>query len=62
MEDVVNPTDSACIWVLYDLTDPEACETLHKQRAVWREFSDLAPFGPDHMVLLLFPGAALELS
>jgi hypothetical protein len=55
------PSRTETIWVLFDLRDLAACEMLHEQRAVWQEFSDVAPLGPDHMVLILFAGAALEL-
>jgi hypothetical protein len=48
------PTTLECIWVLYDLRDPQTCEHLQKQRATWRELSDLAALGPDHKVLMLF--------
>ncbi len=48
------------IWVLYDLRDPEQCKHLHDQRGVWQELSDLAPLGPDYMVLIIGPDAALQ--
>jgi hypothetical protein len=46
---------------LFDLRDAQACDLLHDLRWEWREFSDVAGFGPDFMILLLYPGAALEL-
>jgi hypothetical protein len=52
------PTKAESIWVLFDVRDRQACEHLHKQRAVWQELSDLAALGPDHMILMLFPGGA----
>jgi hypothetical protein len=52
--------NAECIWVLYDLRNPEACEHLHEQRAAWQELSDLAALGPDHMILILFPGGAAD--
>ena len=56
----VYPNESESIWVLYDLRDPEACEHLHEQRGLWQELSDLAALGPDHMVLTIRPGAAVQ--
>jgi hypothetical protein len=54
------PDHARAIWMLYDLRDPEACEHLHEQRATWQELSDLAALGPDHMILIIWPGAALR--
>lgn len=54
----VYPNRAKGIWVLYDLRCPEACQHLHQQRATWQELSDLAAFGPDHMILILSPGGA----
>jgi hypothetical protein len=53
--------DSKCIHILVDLREPAGCEFVHQQRGVWQAYSDLAGFGPDHLILILFPGAALEL-
>jgi hypothetical protein len=54
------PSKSKSIWVLYDLRDPQACWHLHQQRATWQELSDLAAVGPDHIILIIWPGAALQ--
>lgn len=56
----VYPSNSKSIWILFDLRDPAACEHLHKQRALWREESDLAALGPDHIVLIIRPGTAVR--
>jgi hypothetical protein len=53
--------DPECIYVLVDLREPEGCDFIHEQRGIQQHYSDLAGFGPDHMILILFPGAALEL-
>lgn len=58
--DTLYPSKSKSIWVLYDLRDREACKHLHKQRGLWQELSDLAALGPDHMVLIIWPGAAVR--
>jgi hypothetical protein len=55
------PNKDRSIWVLFDLQDPKARSLLHDLRWELREFSDLAAFGPDYIILLIFPGAALEL-
>jgi hypothetical protein len=46
--------------VLFDLRDPEACKSLHKQRAVWQERSDIEALDEDHFVLIIRPGAAVR--
>jgi hypothetical protein len=50
------PSDPECIVILFDLRDPEACEQVHRLRAVWQADSGLEALGPDHMVVFLFPG------
>jgi hypothetical protein len=55
----VYPDHAKGIWVLYDLRCPEACQQLHEQRVTWQELSDLAALGPDHMILIIWPGVAL---
>jgi hypothetical protein len=42
--------------LIFDLREPEACEQVHYLRAVWQADSDLEALGPDHMVVILFPG------
>jgi hypothetical protein len=49
-------SDSECLVVLFDLRDPEACEQVHRLRAVWQAESNLEALGPDHMAVFLFPG------
>ncbi len=55
------PTAPECIWVLCDLADPDAVRFVHDARALFQDRSDLAGFGPDHMILVLFPGGARRL-
>jgi len=55
--DELYPRTPECIVLLFDLRDPEACEQVHRLRAVWQEDSDLEALGPEHMILFLFPGA-----
>jgi hypothetical protein len=45
--------------VLCDLREPDAVRFLHEARASFQERSDLAGFGPDHLILVIFPGGAL---
>ncbi len=56
------PSDPECILIVFDLRDPEACEQVHRLRAVWQAESDLEALGPDHMVVILFPGATQRLA
>jgi hypothetical protein len=53
--------DSKCIHILVDLRELAGCEFVHEQRGIQQQYSDLAGFGPYHMILILFHGAALEL-
>jgi hypothetical protein len=48
--------------ILFDLRSPKACERVHHLRAVWQAASDLEALGPDHMVVILFPGATQRLA
>lgn len=56
------PSDPECVHILVDLREPEGCDFIHEQRGIWQEYSDLAALGPDHMILILFPGGAQELA
>jgi hypothetical protein len=53
---------SAChkeaIWVLFDLQDKKAVQSLHLQRAALGEFGDLEAIDQDHIVLIVLPGGA----
>jgi hypothetical protein len=51
----VYPTDREHLWVLCDLRETDGARFVHEARALFRERSDLAGFGPDHMVVLLLP-------
>ncbi len=55
-------SDSECIVILFDLRHPESCKQIHRLRAVWQADSDLEGFGPDHMIVFLFPGATQRLA
>ncbi len=54
------PEHETEVWVLCDLREPDAVRFIHSMRAAYQEHSDLAGFGPDHLILLIFPGGALE--
>ncbi len=54
--------DDRCILLLFDLRDPGACEQIHRLRASWQANSILEALGPDHMIVLLFPGATQRLA
>ncbi len=43
---------------VFDLRVPGVAEALHKQRAAWREYSDIEALGPDHFALIVRPGWA----
>ena len=45
------PSNLRFTWVLFYLREPEGCEYPRAQRALWREFSDLAAVGLDHMIV-----------
>jgi hypothetical protein len=50
------------LWVLFDLGDPEARETLHRQRAAWGECSEIEAVDGDHAILIVRPGGAQRLA
>ena len=47
--------------VLFDLGDPEARETLHRQRAAWGECSDIEAVDEDYAILIVRPGGVQRL-
>jgi hypothetical protein len=55
-------SDPECIAILFDLRSPKACERVHHLRAVWQGEMDLEALGPDHTVVILFPGATQRLA
>jgi hypothetical protein len=54
--------DDRCILLVVDLREPGASEQVHHLRAVWQAESDLESLGPDHMVVILFPGATQRIA
>jgi hypothetical protein len=56
------PNEDRCILLLFDLRSPKACEQVHHLRAVWQGEMDLEALGPDHTVVILFPGATQRLA
>ena len=58
----IYPNHARTIWVLYDLRDHDQCQHLHEQRAVWRELSHLEALGPNHMILIIWPGIVEEVA
>jgi hypothetical protein len=54
-------TSRTAIWVLFDLRDKGAVQSLHSQRAALAELGDLAAIDQDHIVLIVLPGGARRL-
>jgi hypothetical protein len=54
------PDHCKCLIVLFDLREPSGTTELHRQRAVWAEYSDIEALDEHHFVLLIRPGSALE--
>jgi hypothetical protein len=52
------PTGRTAIWVLFDLRDERAVQSLHLQRASLAELGDLELIDEDHAVLIARPGGA----
>jgi len=55
------PDSEECLIVLFDLRDPSAVEGLHRGRSIWQGDSDIEALDEDHFILVIRPGAALEL-
>jgi hypothetical protein len=53
---------SHCIAVLFDLSNPEEVEALHRARAVWQEDSDILALDEDHFILIVRPGGVSRLA
>ena len=56
----VYPAKARCIWVFCDIREPAVVRFVHEARALFQEHSDLAGFGPDYLILMIFPGGARE--
>ena len=57
----VYPTDRTAIWVLFDLRDERAVQSLHLQRAALADLGDLEAIDQDHINLIARPGGARRL-
>jgi hypothetical protein len=55
------PTGRTAIWVLFDLRDERAVQSLHLQRAALGELGDLEAIDQDHIVLIVLLGGARRL-
>jgi hypothetical protein len=55
-------TGRTAIWVLFDLRDESAVQSLHLQRAALAEHGDLEAIDQDHIILIVFPGGARRLA
>jgi hypothetical protein len=55
------PTSRTDIWVLFDLRERIAVESLHLLRGALQEFGDLEFIDQDHAVLIARPGGAERL-
>jgi hypothetical protein len=55
------PKGKTEIWVLFDLRDEGAVQSLHLQRAALAEFGDLEAIDENHLVLIVLPGGARRL-
>jgi hypothetical protein len=55
------PTSRTAIWVLFDLRDERAVQSLHLQRAALAEHGDLEAIDQDHIVLIVLPGGVRRL-
>jgi hypothetical protein len=55
------PTGRTNIWVLFELRERIAVESLHLLRGALQEFGDLEFIDQDHAVLIARPGGAQRL-
>ena len=55
------PTGESGIWVLFELRERIAVESLHLLRGALQEFGDLEFIDQDHAVLVARPGGARRL-
>jgi hypothetical protein len=58
--DSVYLTHPECLVVLFDLRQPGAAESLHRQRAAWADYSDIEAVDADCFALIVRPGWAAE--
>jgi len=55
------PTGRTDIWILFDLRDRSAVESLHLLRGFFQQFGDLEFIDKDHAILVAWGGAARRL-
>jgi hypothetical protein len=56
------PDSGQCLIVLFDLRQAEAVDRLHRERAAWRELSDIEALSDDCFALILVLGGARRLA
>jgi len=54
----VYATDHEGAWIVCDLREPDSVRCVHELRAFFREHSDLAALGPEHLVVVITPERA----
>jgi hypothetical protein len=54
------PESRESIWILFDLRNSEERRLFRALQSVWGEHSDVAELGPNHMILILYPGVPSE--
>jgi hypothetical protein len=55
-------TDKSSILVMYDVRIPGIAELLHRLRDTLQDYGTLEAIDQNHFVLVIWPGAALEVA
>ena len=58
----VYPNKGTYSLTIYDLRAPESAGSLHRERTIWQERSEIEALDPDHFVLIISPATDSEVS
>ena len=58
----VYPSKGTYSLTIYDLRAPESARSLHRERAIWQERSEIEALDMDHFILVVQPATASEVS
>ena len=58
----VYPDKGTYSLTIYDLRAPESARSLHRERAIWQERSEIEALDADHFILVIQPATGSEVS
>ena len=58
----VYPNKGTYSLIIYDLRAPESPASLHRERAIWRDRSEIEALDANHFILIVQPATGSEVS